>query len=285
MRSFFAALLAICICPALSAHAAGTTLVFDIEPSENSARPQTATNELVSEVKKRMAAMHIGDVTVKPHGASQLSIELPHADAKVVERVKQFFAYPGHLEFRILADGKRSEDSKTIELAEKSDKDKSAQDVHDAAGKALAQWVELPKREVHTSPGCVIRKLDGNRREVLVLEDDCNVTGKYLKRAGVTNTSTGQAVDFQLDAKGGELLSRLTGDNLPQPNGDKRNLAIILDGTLMTTAIIQSRIYDKGEIRGDFTESQIEEIVNILSIRELPARLRLSTDKPPTKDD
>ena len=103
MRSFFAALIAICICPTLQARAAGTTLVFDLEPWEGFEQPATATDELVAEVKKRITAMHIGEVSVKPRGAKQLQIELPQADAKAVTRVKEFFENPGHLEFRILA--------------------------------------------------------------------------------------------------------------------------------------------------------------------------------------
>ena len=142
----------------------------------------------------------------------------------------------------------------------------------------MARWVDVPKDQIRVKPDWVVRNCDrkAERQQVLMLIDDCNVTNKYLKRVDITTTSAGgQAVEFSLNAKGGELLSRLTGDNLPQPNGDNRSLAIILDGAIITAAIIQSRIHDDGEITGNFSDAQIKLIADILRIRELPARLRL----------
>jgi preprotein translocase subunit SecD len=74
-------------------------------------------------------------------------------------------------------------------------------------------------------------------------------------------------VSFTLDSTGSKLFGDLTGGNL------KRQLAVILDGKLMTAPTLQSRIEGQGQISGDFSEADIDYIIRILRAGALPARL------------
>ncbi len=73
---------------------------------------------------------------------------------------------------------------------------------------------------------------------------------------------------FRLDPRGGQQFGELTGNNI------SRNLCIVLDGTAMSHAVIQSRITEAGQITGDFTQEKVYDLVRTLEAGSLPARLK-----------
>lgn len=73
---------------------------------------------------------------------------------------------------------------------------------------------------------------------------------------------------FRLDPRGGQQFGELTGNNI------SRNLCIVLDGTAMSHAVIQSRITEAGQITGDFTLEKVYDLVRTLEAGSLPARLK-----------
>ncbi|MGD2108838.1 MAG: protein translocase subunit SecD, partial [Phycisphaerae bacterium] len=75
-------------------------------------------------------------------------------------------------------------------------------------------------------------------------------------------------VRFGLDPSGGQQFGELTGNNI------ERNLCIVLDGTAMSHAVIQSRITQSGQISGDFTVEKVRDLVRSLEAGSLPARLK-----------
>ncbi len=111
--------------------------------------------------------------------------------------------------------------------------------------------------------------------QVLMYHDEYNVTGKHLGVIKPDNDERGQlCVSFTLKGEGPRLFGMLTGQNIPDPNtGVKRRLGILLDGTLLSAPVIQSRISYNGQITGKFTEKEIESLVGILRSGRLPAVL------------
>lgn len=79
------------------------------------------------------------------------------------------------------------------------------------------------------------------------------------------------AVAFEFNAIGASKFSALTGGNL------KRALAILLDGEVFSAPTIQSMIHERGQITGQFTQTEIQNIVDKLNAGSLPARL---SDQP-----
>jgi SecD/SecF fusion protein len=75
-------------------------------------------------------------------------------------------------------------------------------------------------------------------------------------------------VSFQLDPRGGQLFGELTGNNIG------RSLCIMLDGTAMSHAVIQSRINERGQITGSFTVEKVQNLVRTFEAGSLPARLK-----------
>ena len=107
------------------------------------------------------------------------------------------------------------------------------------------------------------------------------ITGKYLTNA---YPSQGQdlrpVVSFSFDTDGATLFGDITRKNVSEgtsgPDNTKphRHLAIILDGLIMSAPTINSEIRDRGQISGNFTQKEVDQLVNILRAGRLPATLK-----------
>lgn len=85
------------------------------------------------------------------------------------------------------------------------------------------------------------------------------------------------AVAFKFDAQGGDLFYEVTDKN--RPTGVKnaetyRNLAIILDGEIMSAPRLITAIRTDGQITGNFTKKEVDNLVSILRAGQLPATLK-----------
>ncbi len=104
------------------------------------------------------------------------------------------------------------------------------------------------------------------------------VTGKYLRQVRPDYDERLQpAVRFEFDRRGATRFSKLTREHLPE-EGDafKYQLAIILDGLVMSAPVINSEIRDSGIIEGGpqgFKPKEVEHLINVLRAGSLPASL------------
>ena len=126
---------------------------------------------------------------------------------------------------------------------------------------------------VLTQPGTV---------EYLVLyeipRDSQDVTGDQLDRVYFTSDNQMRpAVGFDLDGPGSRRFGNLTGKYRPRQEGAfLYNLAILLDGEIMSAPNIQDRITDRGIInmgaQGDVTDD-VNHLIDILRAGSLPVAL------------
>jgi SecD/SecF fusion protein len=193
-----------------------------------------------------------------------------------LDRVERIVESLGTLEFRILAN--RQDHADIIEQAE----EKQADQVLDPNGDLLAWWVPLAKgkgKYLVDDPDLAVREtgVDGaTRTEVLVVEDPYDVTGMYLTQAITGRDQTGHpCIRFTLSSRGGVRFNGLTSENLPdEATGFTRKLGIILDGRLDSAPAIRSTIGAQGEITGDFTREEVEELVAVLGAGSLPVPIK-----------
>jgi uncharacterized protein (TIGR03067 family) len=172
------------------------------------------------------------------------------------------------LEFRILVNHHDHEP-----IIRRAFRDLAGNEILDPAGKKLAWWAPVkPGREAEFrhDPEIVMRtrkERDRDVHDVLVANDPYNVTGKYLARATAARDNNGRPrIEFALDEKGGELFSRLTGDNRPdRTTGFARRLGILVAGKLYSAPRIFSVIRDRGEISGSFTEEEAKKVAELLN--------------------
>ena len=107
------------------------------------------------------------------------------------------------------------------------------------------------------------------------------ITGEYLTNAAVErDPNTGSlAISFSFNAKGAKLFSDVTRNHVAHgpknPSDRGRQLAIILDDTLISAPVIQSEIGAHGQITGSFTAAEAQQLANDLNAGALPAPLQL----------
>ena len=114
---------------------------------------------------------------------------------------------------------------------------------------------------------------DSNRRTP-------KIDGSYLTNAyGAPGQDLRPTVHFAFNTAGGDLFGNITRKNVSEgaggPKGSQklRHLAIILDGAVMSAPTINSEIRQQGQISGNFTQKEVDSLVNILRAGRLPATL------------
>ena len=102
------------------------------------------------------------------------------------------------------------------------------------------------------------------------------LTGQYLSKARVEFNPTTQAAQVGIDFndKGKDLFAEITRVHVGE------QLAIVLDGVLLSAPVIQEEIRDgKAQITGDFTPEEARELVRNLNYGALPVPITLSTSQ------
>jgi preprotein translocase subunit SecD len=102
-----------------------------------------------------------------------------------------------------------------------------------------------------------------------LLRREALITGRDLKnaRVGVDENNRPQ-INFSLNATATDKFSRETGRNI------NRQLAIVLDGTVYSAPVIQSKLGSDNRITGRFTTQEADELSKILKAGALPASLK-----------
>ncbi len=102
-----------------------------------------------------------------------------------------------------------------------------------------------------------------------LLRKEAMITGRDLKsaRVGVDENNRPQ-INFALNALATDKFARETGRNIG------RQLAIVLDGTVYSAPVIQSKLGSDNRITGRFTTQEADELSKILKAGALPATLR-----------
>ena len=92
-----------------------------------------------------------------------------------------------------------------------------------------------------------------------LLRKEAMITGRDLKsaRVGVDENNRPQ-INFALNATAADKFSRETGRNIG------RQLAILLDGTVYSAPVIQSKLGSDNRITGRFTTQEADELSKIL---------------------
>lgn len=265
----------------------GVILIYEVEQADFK-----EMDKLVAAVAKRVNPGGIKEVTVRPYGEREIEIIVPEADQEELDRLQSIVSQTGQLEFRIVADRRYSDDAQIMTLAEQprfrnqkeiteAADDETAAEGEEATGKrVVAKWVPLEPKEAETFAVNRFYSTRTNKRgqlEALVLIDKYNVTGDYLTSATSSVDQFGKpCVNFVFNSKGANRFGQLTSKNLPdavQPDL-QRALAIVLDNELYSAPAIKSRIDDRGEITGNFTQKQVEDLAAVLTAGSLPTTLR-----------
>jgi SecD/SecF fusion protein len=225
----------------------------------------------------------------------ELKTEFPEREDKIDRLVKAYDAYypfrgrlddpgdlqrmlkgAGILEFRILpTEGHPDVDMAQMKNYKETLKTKGPRYASD--DKYVWEEVEDPQhfRSTDGAGRPVIMAPFGNKVYVLASskKDEAMLHTGQAKEWKLNTASAGQdqqgrrAIDFELDDRGGRLFSIVTGKNLERP------LCILLDNMAISAPKIQSKIYTRGQITGNYTTTEVQDMVSKLNAGSLPARL------------
>ena len=271
--------------------AGGTNLVYAINVKEAKEQGKTVdkatVDKMVDAIKRRVNPSSTIDMTVRGVGTDRIEVIVPGADRDLVEQMKAKITRLGSLEFGILANN--VDHRQLIDQAKQISDDRRELF---SEGRIVAAWRDAAEKKMDDDKDDqristrVVKKRgrDGKEVEVLqflVVQDlaDLAVTGKYLTASRAQTDRNGRpAVGFNFNARGAVLFNRLTGANLPDPengptNGFSRRLAILLDGKVYSAPTIQSRISSAGEITGNFSMKEVNELVAVLNAGALEVPL------------
>ncbi len=224
-------------------------------------------DKLVKAISQRVNPGGQREVAIRTVGSQQIEVAIPNVDKSEIDQIKRLIATAGSLEFRIVAQA--PDDNAVIDLAQK-EIDNPSNDVSDGE-RVVARWADLDPN-VTPQRNWVLRPMHGTT-QVLLLMDDYDVTGAFLDRASSGVSDKGLAVDFSFKPEGAQRFGELTAANLPQPNGFRRELAVVLDNTLKSAPWIESRITDHGQITGITSQTEVDFVVSVLNAGSLPAAL------------
>lgn len=118
--------------------------------------------------------------------------------------------------------------------------------------------------------GSVMPKEEGPRRiaEWIAVEKTSVVTGSDLQDARPTSDQWGQTVvSFTLRVNAADRFSRFTRDNI------NRIMPIVLDNKIKSAPVIRAEIGTHGQIEGNFTPIEADDLSLVLKAGALPARV------------
>ena len=283
----------------------GTILIYEVdtEMSKDGAEQQAGQavdNEvdmpaLVDALKKRIDPSGVREIVVRPYGPSQVEIIVPRASDAEIESLKRTIAQTGFLKFRIVASQRRHPNEFSLaqtKLNSQNPDELMAKKITDSDGTVIAEWVKIKVGPNHTPENpqyklepsqlthqTLTRELTPGELEILMVVDRnkrLHVEGGHLGSVSKSfDESMQPCVNFRMNSQGAKLFGLLTGSNLPdEQTGSASHLAIIMDDEVLSAPSIRSQINGQGEITGNFSEQEVQELVSVLKAGRLPAVLR-----------
>lgn len=217
---------------------------------------ESTVKQALETIRRRVDALGVTEPTLQIYGggggqvADQIIVELPGIDD--FDRVKGLMQETAQL---LLCMVKRDNGGPygSIEAA-----------IEANGGKIPDGYRILPYTDERAEQGGVT---------YLVVNAVPTITGKDLKNARRGSDNTGRPnVDFFLNAAGGAIFSRATGEHI----GDR--LGIVIDNVVKSAPTIQSTIGAEGQITGSFSVQQAEDLALVLRSGALPASLKIAEE-------
>ncbi len=217
-------------------------------PEVNRVRDETVS-QAIETIRRRVDALGVAEPVIAPHGdtGEQILVQLPGFDD--VARAKEIIRSTAKLDLKLVEAGPAPSEEQL------------------RGGSALAP----PGTEI--LPG--VSAAGASDTVYYLVEKRPVITGRDLKNARQsidyeTNTPN---VSFTLKPEGANKFRRATRDNVG------RQLAIILDGRVVSAPVIQSPIYDQGQITGRFTLEEAQDLALVLRSGALPASLEYQEER------
>jgi preprotein translocase subunit SecD len=272
-----------------------------LDPDQVAEIQDFALRQGIETIRGRVDKFGVSEPTIIKKG-SDIVIELPGLEQRDFERIKAIVGRTAQLQFKVVDDA--SDYAKKVAAAVpkggdivvepdtwRSEKTGTLHEVIYLRAKdrqTLEKFVGSLQGELNVPNDRefgyeeVVSKSEGSNSvdrywRSYLLYRRAGVTGDYLANADVGFTEMGTPnVLFTMNRKGGDLMGKLTGENVG------RRMAIVLDDKISSAPVIQSQINERGEINLGAAidpmalQQEAKDLVAVLRSGSLPAPLTKS---------
>ncbi len=273
--------------------AGGTNLVFQVDRAAAKASKKEinalSMQQMVAAINKRINPSGTEEVTVRLVGTDRIEVIVPGADAERTQRIKNQITNLGELEFCLLANSEEHPDLISQADQVEANQGTRVREIYNTKGELILKWREPGKvhgtseyKKIGDGGGkAKSRTFERNGKQITEFLVVCQpkperrITGNDLATTRQGHGEGGAAtVDFQFNSRGGALFGQLTGDHLPkEAQGFKTQLAILLNDEIHSAPTINDRINGNGQISGQFTQAEIDELITVLNAGALKVPL------------
>ncbi len=195
--------------------------------------------QAIDTIRRRVDEIGVAEAVIVPHGdtGDQILVQIPGFDD--VARAKELIRSTARLELRLVRGTGFSEDQ------------------------VLGGRAQPPGTEILSGVDA------GGNKTYYLIDRTPVVTGRDLKNARLStdyDTNT-PSVSFTLKPEAASRFRQVTGDNIRRP------LGIVLDNQVVSAPTINDAIYDQGQISGNFSLEEAQDLAIKLRSGALPASL------------
>ena len=208
-------------------------VAIDTNKLENAAAGG-ALAQAVEVLRRRVDTIGVAEPDIRPMGANKIMIQLPGLSEADQAKAKKLVTEAAFLEFAL---------------------------VHQNSDRLIADEITPDgyKKYAYTPKDA---QGDKFTRDVLVeIENEYGLKGEHITSAYPSRDPLTQSpmILFGFNSEGASAMGRLT-----QQENIGKQMAIILDGKLLSAPVLQDRITSNGQITGDFTSEEAATIANAL---------------------
>ena len=279
------------------------SVMSQMENTNDTAAVQAKVNEalagcddrIVEVVRRRVDGMGMNEPVIQGMKGHRLLVQLPGIDDATRAEAKRSLQSASYLEFRLTHPRNQELASKLMSSGKVPEGYVPSSSGDGFSRVAYSNYVEIVKKPGYKTRLASFGKppqgyqfmlekaKDGSYRPNYVSRKT-ELTGDYLVSARVERDQVGRpVVGFKLNGKGGNLMRKLTRNYIAhgaKNSTDRgRELAIILDGALISAPVLQSEIETQGQISGSFSVAEAQRLANDLNAGALPVPLKLLAEE------
>lgn len=238
----------------------GSSLLLELDVSKLSNKEplNEAMARAIEIIRNRIDQYGVGETLITRQGEKWILVQLPGVANP--EAAEALIGKTAMLEFHIVKNDVSGAEKAIAKLEE-------TEEPYDQDGVLKPEIAKLLP-EGYT----IFRTKDGGYN---LVDKTAKVTGADLENARLTMYGENgyPEVAFSFNAEGAKKFGQLTGSNI------NKQLAIVLDNTIQSAPVVQSRITKEGRISGTFTLDEARQLTIVLKAGALPAPVRVIEKK------
>ena len=238
----------------------GSSLLLELEVAKLSGKEplNEAMARAIEIIRNRIDQYGVAETSITKQGDKWIMVQLPGVSNP--QRAEELIGKTAMLEFRIVKND-TTEAQKAFEKLETTDKP------FDDDGNLIPSIARLVPAGMQ-----IMRNKDGGYS---LVTDTASVTGADLENARVVMMGENgyPEVSFTFNSEGAKKFGQLTGANIG------KQLAIVLDNTIQSAPVVQSRITKDGRISGTFSAEEARALAIVLKAGALPAPVKVIEKK------